>query len=158
MWWWMKALGPAGPAVRNLTCSSRSSRSSHGLLLLRRRRTTAGSISSGISITAAAVPFSTTAPDSKGATRYPPRPKPPPDHEFTEVYLKGTGPGGQKIVRPQYVLIYSWVLSLVGCLFFSLPFFYKFSSSESPALTNYSRVQNRTRQIPPSSSSISPRA
>ncbi|KAJ4413735.1 hypothetical protein N0V82_008374 [Gnomoniopsis sp. IMI 355080] len=29
--------------------------------------------------------------------QYPPRPKPPPDDEITEVYLKGSGPGGQKI-------------------------------------------------------------
>lgn len=32
--------------------------------------------------------------------KLPPRPKPPPDEEFTEVYLKGSGPGGQKIVGP----------------------------------------------------------
>lgn len=81
----MKALGPAGLAARTR---------SHGLL---RQTIVAGSNSIFI-ITAA--PFSTTSPDSKGATRYPPRPKPPPEHEFTEVYLKGTGPGGQKIVRP----------------------------------------------------------
>lgn len=31
--------------------------------------------------------------------QYPPRPKPPPDEDITEVYLKGSGPGGQKIVR-----------------------------------------------------------
>ncbi|KAF3771250.1 hypothetical protein M406DRAFT_19702, partial [Cryphonectria parasitica EP155] len=30
-------------------------------------------------------------------TKYPPRPKPPPDEEITEAYLKGSGPGGQKI-------------------------------------------------------------
>lgn len=30
----------------------------------------------------------------------PPRPKPPPDSEIEESYLKGSGPGGQKIVRP----------------------------------------------------------
>lgn len=29
----------------------------------------------------------------------PPRPKPPPDSEIEESYLKGSGPGGQKIVR-----------------------------------------------------------
>lgn len=84
--WWMKALGPAGFAARN--------RSHHGLL---RQTKIAGSNSFYITT---AAPFSTTSPDSKGATRYPPRPKPPPEHEFTEVYLKGTGPGGQKIVRP----------------------------------------------------------
>jgi hypothetical protein len=34
----------------------------------------------------------------------PPRPKPPPDSEIEESYLKGSGPGGQKIVRqsPSY--------------------------------------------------------
>ncbi|KAG8163680.1 hypothetical protein KVR01_006977 [Diaporthe batatas] len=80
---WMKALGPAGFAVRR---SSRSSSSSHGSLFC-----------PPYMIAAAAAPFSTTCPASKAATRYPPRPKPPPEHEFTEVYLKGTGPGGQKI-------------------------------------------------------------
>jgi hypothetical protein len=30
---------------------------------------------------------------------FPPRPKPPPDSEIEESYLKGSGPGGQKIVR-----------------------------------------------------------
>jgi len=28
----------------------------------------------------------------------PPRPKPPPEHEIEESFLKGSGPGGQKIV------------------------------------------------------------
>lgn len=41
--------------------------------------------------------FTTTATCQK--IQYPPRPKPPPDEEITEVYLKGSGPGGQKIVR-----------------------------------------------------------
>lgn len=80
--WWMKALAPAAFA-----------RNGHGLS---RHMLVAGSTSTSIYI--AAAPFSTTSPDSKGATRYPPRPKPPPEHEFTEVYLKGSGPGGQKIV------------------------------------------------------------
>lgn len=79
---WLKALAPAG-----LACNSHGP-SRHHLLA------GAGSIFT------AAAPFSTTSPGSKGATRYPPRPKPPPEHEFTEVYLKGSGPGGQKIVRP----------------------------------------------------------
>lgn len=30
----------------------------------------------------------------------PPRPKPPPEDEIEESFLKGSGPGGQKIVRP----------------------------------------------------------
>lgn len=29
----------------------------------------------------------------------PPRPKPPPEEEIEEFFLKGSGPGGQKIVR-----------------------------------------------------------
>ena len=29
----------------------------------------------------------------------PPRPKPPPESEIDEKFLKGSGPGGQKIVR-----------------------------------------------------------
>lgn len=41
--------------------------------------------------------FTTTAPHYK--VKYPPRPKPPPEEEITEAYLKGSGPGGQKIVR-----------------------------------------------------------
>lgn len=32
------------------------------------------------------------------AKALPPRPKPPPDSEIEESYLKGSGPGGQKIV------------------------------------------------------------
>lgn len=40
--------------------------------------------------------FTTTAKYQK--VKYPPRPKPPPDEDITEVYLKGSGPGGQKIV------------------------------------------------------------
>lgn len=83
--WWMKGLAPAG-FVRN----------SYGLS---RHMIPAARASSSIFVSASAAHFSTTSPDSKGATRYPPRPKPPPEHEFTEVYLKGTGPGGQKIVR-----------------------------------------------------------
>lgn len=34
----------------------------------------------------------------------PPRPKPPPDAEIEESYLKGSGPGGQKIVRTSVCL------------------------------------------------------
>ncbi|KUI71681.1 hypothetical protein VM1G_07322 [Cytospora mali] len=40
---------------------------------------------------------SVVAPAERGATRFPPRPKPPPEEEITEAYLKGSGPGGQKI-------------------------------------------------------------
>ncbi|KAL2273636.1 hypothetical protein FJTKL_04175 [Diaporthe vaccinii] len=80
--WWMKPLAPAGFA-----------RNSHGLS----RHIVVAAGSTSIDTFVAAAPFSTTSPDKKGATRYPPRPKPPPEHEFTEVYLKGSGPGGQKI-------------------------------------------------------------
>lgn len=45
----------------------------------------------------AAAGITTTAPCLK--VQYPPRPKPPPDEDITEVYLKGSGPGGQKIVK-----------------------------------------------------------
>lgn len=98
--WRMKALGPAGFAARNS-----SSRGGFSCL-----HTMAGGRSS-ILITAAAAPFSTSCPASKAATRYPPRPKPPPEHEFTEVYLKGTGPGGQKIVCPCGVYPYMSLVS-----------------------------------------------
>lgn len=47
--------------------------------------------------TIAAASFSTT--PTLLDTKRPSRPKPPPDEEFTETYVKGTGPGGQKIVR-----------------------------------------------------------
>lgn len=33
------------------------------------------------------------------AKALPPRPKPPPESEIEEAYVKGSGPGGQKIVR-----------------------------------------------------------
>lgn len=32
-------------------------------------------------------------------TNLPPRPKPPPEEDIEESFLKGSGPGGQKIVR-----------------------------------------------------------
>lgn len=41
--------------------------------------------------------FSTTPACQKKATNFPPRPKPPPDTEILESFLKGSGPGGQKI-------------------------------------------------------------
>lgn len=47
---------------------------------------------------ASAACFTTTS--SRPKTQYPPRPEPPPDEEITESYLKGSGPGGQKIVCP----------------------------------------------------------
>ncbi|KAL1854785.1 hypothetical protein Daus18300_011381 [Diaporthe australafricana] len=81
--WWLKPLAPAG-----FRCSS------HGPLW---RTVTGSSRSSSSSVIAATASFSSTAADRKGNPQYPPRPKPPPDHEFTEVYLKGSGPGGQKI-------------------------------------------------------------
>lgn len=40
-------------------------------------------------------PFTGTAVARK--VQYPPRPKPPPDSEIHESFLKGSGPGGQKI-------------------------------------------------------------
>ena len=42
--------------------------------------------------------FTTTAPILKKQGQLPPKPKPPPDNELEESYLKGSGPGGQKIV------------------------------------------------------------
>ncbi|KAI1489298.1 RF-1 domain-containing protein [Biscogniauxia mediterranea] len=44
-------------------------------------------------------PFRTSASPllGKGKTNLPPRPKPPPEHEIEESFLKGSGPGGQKI-------------------------------------------------------------
>ncbi|KAJ9143859.1 hypothetical protein NKR23_g6351 [Pleurostoma richardsiae] len=44
----------------------------------------------------AAYPFTTSVARSK-KVQYPPRPKPPPEEEILESFLKGSGPGGQKI-------------------------------------------------------------
>jgi protein subunit release factor B len=38
--------------------------------------------------------------------KMPDRPKPPPEKEFTEAFLHGSGPGGQKIVRVLLFLYY----------------------------------------------------
>ncbi|POR36437.1 Putative peptide chain release factor-like protein, mitochondrial [Tolypocladium paradoxum] len=46
---------------------------------------------------AAARPFTTGAALAKNSL--PPRPKPPPDADIEESFLKGSGPGGQKIAR-----------------------------------------------------------
>jgi peptide chain release factor len=35
---------------------------------------------------------------ARWAKKMPDKPKPPPEEEFTEAFLKGSGPGGQKIV------------------------------------------------------------
>ncbi|ROV91167.1 hypothetical protein VSDG_07890 [Cytospora chrysosperma] len=45
----------------------------------------------------ASAAFSSTARPQKKVTQLPPRPRPPPEEEITEAYLKGSGPGGQKI-------------------------------------------------------------
>ncbi|KAK2004527.1 RF-1 domain-containing protein [Colletotrichum falcatum] len=42
-------------------------------------------------------PFSTSPSAALKKHEMPPRPKPPPDSEIEESYLKGSGPGGQKI-------------------------------------------------------------
>ncbi|KAI1342643.1 peptide chain release factor-like protein [Xylariaceae sp. FL0016] len=41
--------------------------------------------------------FTTTPPLSKAPKTMPPRPKPPPEEDIEESFLKGSGPGGQKI-------------------------------------------------------------
>ncbi|TDZ22415.1 putative peptide chain release factor-like protein [Colletotrichum orbiculare MAFF 240422] len=46
---------------------------------------------------AAAAPFVTSSRLALKKHEMPPRPKPPPDSEIEESYLKGSGPGGQKI-------------------------------------------------------------
>lgn len=48
---------------------------------------------------AAAAGFFYTAASPVLLKALPPRPKPPPDSEIEENFLKGSGPGGQKIVR-----------------------------------------------------------
>lgn len=43
------------------------------------------------------------------AKKMPDRPAPPSEDEFTESFLKGTGPGGQKIVcLCQFYIAYKW--------------------------------------------------
>lgn len=37
-------------------------------------------------------------PAARYAKPFPPRPSPPPENEIEETFLKGSGPGGQKIV------------------------------------------------------------
>lgn len=53
------------------------------------------------------------APTSSLQKQMPQRPKPPPEEEFQENYLRGSGPGGQKIVRPPATQLL--LLSLVHC-------------------------------------------
>ncbi|KAK7741050.1 hypothetical protein SLS53_005115 [Cytospora paraplurivora] len=78
-------------------------RCGHGLL---KRTAPAGAVGggggSGLAVTTTTIttttsPFTTTATALSKATRLPPRPKPPPEEDITEAYLKGSGPGGQKI-------------------------------------------------------------
>lgn len=78
-------------------------RCGHGLL---KRAAPAGAGGGGLlsttitttTSTTAVSPFTTTATALSKATRLPPRPRPPPEEDITEAYLKGSGPGGQKIV------------------------------------------------------------
>ena len=44
----------------------------------------------------------------------PPRPKPPPDSEIEESYLKGSGPGGQKIVSASLPKTFNAIKILIG--------------------------------------------
>jgi hypothetical protein len=46
---------------------------------------------------------------SQWAKKMPDRPPPIDENEFTEAFLKGTGPGGQKIVSRDYS---NWLLSV----------------------------------------------
>lgn len=55
-------------------------------------------------VAATALPFSTTPAVQK--KQLPPRPKPPPESEIEETFVKGSGPGGQKIVRLPHHPIY----------------------------------------------------
>lgn len=72
---------------------------SYGLLYLRFNR-----LRQPLLVASSGALFTTTATCQK--IQYPPRPKPPPDEEITEVYLKGSGPGGQKIVRPPFPCLF----------------------------------------------------
>lgn len=74
----------------------------------------------------------------------PPRPKPPPDSEIEESYLKGSGPGGQKIVRTDTQRSI------------------QFSAAQESLFTRrrniYTSPSARTKPIPQSNSSTSPPA
>lgn len=53
---------------------------------------------------------------AKWAKKMPDKPKPPPEDEFTEVFLKGSGPGGQKIVRACQSLLATFFQSVTYTL------------------------------------------
>ncbi|KAG5950557.1 hypothetical protein E4U53_004857 [Claviceps sorghi] len=66
------------------------------LLLLPRRPCRSASARNASLLPAAQRPFTCTPATPKSL---PPRPKPPPDDEIQESFLKGSGPGGQKILK-----------------------------------------------------------
>ncbi|OTA87660.1 hypothetical protein M434DRAFT_399400 [Hypoxylon sp. CO27-5] len=65
-------------------------------LLLRPLRSLLSSIGPRVSFGFTLRPYSGT-PSLLKNTNLPPRPKPPPEEEIEESFLKGSGPGGQKI-------------------------------------------------------------
>lgn len=190
MWRWKHAVAAAAAAPRPappfpssfIPSSSRTRDACAGSRLLRpcRHPRALGAATALLGFTIsrpAAAPFTSTASQHK--VTYPPRPKPPPDEDITESYLKGSGPGGQKIVclvlpcmsihatqaharttppPPNSLSLY--------CIFVlvshhvSLP--YQCHLPLSPILpTNVLTdpfTSNRTRPTPPSSSSTSLRA
>lgn len=50
-------------------------------------------------------PFTTSAPTLKRWMKLPPKPPVPPKEELEETFLKGSGPGGQKIVCSPLLLL-----------------------------------------------------
>lgn len=84
-----------------LVCPEKRDNGSLPMMLALRRL--AARLPSGPGV-AVARPFTTSAPLLKGS-QLPPRPKPPPDDEIEEKFIKGSGPGGQKIVLPPVTLL-----------------------------------------------------
>ncbi|CAN8095910.1 unnamed protein product [Discula destructiva] len=92
---WLKSR-PVAAAVFTTTPRSQAWSSSSSLLcVLKFQQQPKHQQFNAQSASVAAASFTTTATCQK--IQYPPRPKPPPDEDITEVYLKGSGPGGQKI-------------------------------------------------------------
>lgn len=106
-------------------------KSNNGLMMLRHLSILQASsclipklaVASAKPIALAAYSFTTTSPALAGRA-LPPRPKPPPESEIEESFLKGSGPGGQKIVRSFFPHFSPGCCLLPQCLVTPLPLIY----------------------------------